>query len=93
MEIEVPEIFVVSDCLKCQMRHAPVRDCPTKDEKKIYLDVVYENNDIILSAFPVDVVGFLLDTDESIRNFYWIVRGETGQGYTCEDYLKWMRAI
>jgi hypothetical protein len=30
MEIEVPEFFIVSNCSKCETRHAPVRDCPTR---------------------------------------------------------------
>ena len=58
-----------------------------------YLDAVYENNDVIFNGFPMDVVGFLLRTEESVRQYYWIIRGETLGGFTCEDYLKWMRAI
>lgn len=27
MRIEIPGLFVVTDCLKCEKRHAPVRDC------------------------------------------------------------------
>jgi hypothetical protein len=58
-----------------------------------WLDAVYENNDVIHNSFPEDVVEFLMQTPEHIRQFYWIVRGETMVGYTCNDYLKWMHAI
>ena len=89
MEIEVPEFFIVSNCPKCETRHAPVRDCP---EVKMYLDAVYENQEIVFNGFPNDTVKFLLKEEEHVRQYYWVVRGETLSGYTCNDYLKWMRA-
>lgn len=58
-----------------------------------YLDAVYENNDVIFNSSPEETVEFLLATEEHIRQFYWIVRGETLSGHTCNDYLLWMRAI
>lgn len=58
-----------------------------------YLDVVYENNDIIFNSSPQETVNFLLEKEEHVRQYYWIIRGETLQGYTADDYLKWMRAI
>jgi hypothetical protein len=56
-----------------------------------YLDAVYENNDVIFNGFPMDVVGFLLKTEESVRQYYWIIRGETLGGFTSEQYLTFMK--
>lgn len=28
-EIEIPEIFIVSECCDCGYLHAAIRDCPT----------------------------------------------------------------
>lgn len=58
-----------------------------------YLDAVYQNNDVIFNSDPKETVEFLLSVPEHVRQYYWIIRGETLRGYTCNDYLKWMRAI
>jgi hypothetical protein len=53
-----------------------------------YLDAVYENNDVIFIGNPQETVVFLLSKEESVRQFYWIFRGETLRGCTTSDYLK-----
>lgn len=58
-----------------------------------YLDAVYENDDIIFNSSPEETVKFLLEKEERVRQFYWIIRGENLVGYSCKDYLLWMRAI
>jgi hypothetical protein len=57
----------------------------------MYLDAVYENSDVIFNGFPMDAVGFLLNTEEHIRGFWWVVRGENLKTYSCEEYLEFMQ--
>jgi hypothetical protein len=63
------------------------------EKEMYYLDAVYENQDVIFNSNPQETVKFLLAKEESVRQYYWIIQGETLIGYTCNDYLKWMRAI
>jgi hypothetical protein len=86
----IPDVNIKRPLTK---KRRPTLRNSNSERKEMYLDAIYENQEVIFNGSPDQAVKFLMATEEHIRQYYWIIRGESLEGYTCNDYLKWMRAI